>query len=65
MSIRTQCNMCGKLFDVYDEQHDFRLVRRLCYGSAHKGQDMELDLCCKCMDGLIEKCEITPLISIE
>lgn len=65
MSIITQCNLCGKLFDVFDDQHDFKIVRRLGYGSIHDGEDIELDLCCGCMDELIEKCEISPLITVE
>lgn len=63
MAIKTQCNLCGKIFDYFDDQHAFKLVRRLGYGSIHDGEDMELDLCCSCMDKLIEKCKISPIIN--
>lgn len=65
MSIKTQCNLCGKIFDTFDEQHDIKIVRRMGYGSMYDGDDIELDICCECIDNLIEKCEISPLIHRE
>lgn len=55
------CNKCGKEFDMWDEQEDFSIHRQAGYGSKYDGQNIELDLCCECMDKLIEECKISPL----
>lgn len=65
MAKRTQCNLCGKIFDVYDEQHDFSLVRRLGYGSVYDGNEIELDICCDCMDKLLDMCKVSPFVNEE
>lgn len=59
--IRT-CNICGKPFNEYDEEQDFSIVKRIGYGSVHDGKTLELDICCECMDKLIEKCVESPII---
>lgn len=59
------CNICGKEFDMWDEQEDFSLVRHVGYGSKYDGETIQLDMCCDCfdklMDGLIPKCAIPPV----
>lgn len=56
------CNMCGKKLDEYDIDEKFSLDRRLGYGSRNDGGMLELDLCCDCMDDLISKCKINPVV---
>lgn len=55
------CNKCGKKFDMWDTQEDFSIYRHCGYGSEHDGSDLELDLCCECMDKLIAECKISPI----
>ena len=57
----TKCNMCGKVFDNYDEFMGFSIHRILGYGSKYDGDTLELDLCCECVDKLIEMCTVSPL----
>ena len=65
MASRTVCNMCGKTFDIWDTQEDFSLHREVGYGSKYDGSVINLDLCCECMDKLIDniskKCAISPI----
>lgn len=56
------CNKCGKHFDIWDTQEDFSIYRRLGYGSKHDGDDLELDICCDCMDELIDSCKVSPIV---
>lgn len=58
------CNKCGKKLDMWDVQEDFSLQRTLGYGSRYDGDTLDLDLCCECMDKLIEECAIPPVKSL-
>lgn len=62
MSKTITCNKCGKEFDFWDEQEAFSLHRELGYGTKYDGAKLELDLCCKCMDELIESCKVNPVV---
>lgn len=59
------CNLCGKEFDVWDEQQDFVISKDIGYGSKFDGSHMRLDMCCDCfdilMDAVIQKCVISPI----
>lgn len=55
------CNKCGKKFDLWDTQEDFSIYRHCGYGSSYDGSELELDLCCECMDKLIAECAISPI----
>lgn len=55
------CNMCGKEFDMWDEQEDFSIYREIGYGSKYDMESLELDLCCECMDKIIDSCKISPV----
>lgn len=57
------CNMCGKKMDFYDIQENLSLRGEMGYGSVHDGECYCLDLCCECMDKLIDKCKISPLVT--
>ena len=62
----TVCNMCGKKFDIWDEQEAFGVYeRRIGYGSRYDGHGLKLDLCCNCMDKIIDQCVIHPTIDLE
>lgn len=60
------CNMCGKDFDIWDNQEDFALYRNIGYGSKYDEHKIELDLCCNCFDKLVDEyivpnCKINPM----
>lgn len=58
---KVYCNLCGKEFDEFDQQASFHISQRLGYGSVHDGDTLELDICCECMDKLIDGCELSPI----
>lgn len=56
------CNKCGNPFDMWDKQEAFHIYRQLGYGTKYDGSELELDLCCKCLEKLVEECKISPVI---
>lgn len=56
------CNMCGKELDIWDIQENFSIRGRFGYGTKYDGSDYDLDLCCGCMEKLIDECVISPII---
>ena len=59
------CNKCGRELDVWDLQEDFTIsIPEIGYGSLHDGCSLELRLCCRCMDKLIDKCKISPVTDL-
>jgi hypothetical protein len=46
--------MCGKEFDMWDEQENFRFEHRVGYGSVHDGEYIKINLCCDCFDKVID-----------
>ena len=62
MARKIICNKCGKEFDIYDEQENFSIHSyQIGYGSKYDGSGLQLDLCCECMDELIDSCKISPI----
>ena len=59
--VRKVCNMCGRDMDEVDEYENFSIHMSLGYGTKYDGAYLELDLCCHCMELLIEECEISPV----
>jgi len=59
------CSKCGKKFDIWDCQEDFRIHRQLGYGTKYDGDKLELNLCCKCVEELIDTCVLNPIIDNE
>lgn len=57
----TKCNKCGREFDLWDMQEDFSIQRSLGYGTKYDGDDLFLNLCCDCMEELIDSCKISPI----
>lgn len=62
MAKEITCNKCGKKFDIWDTQEHFSINTRMGYGTKYDGDDLELDLCCSCMEKLIDECVISPII---
>lgn len=56
------CNKCGKEMDIFDLQEKFSLQRNIQYGSKYDGAYLDIDLCCNCMDELIDGCVISPVV---
>ena len=48
------CSMCGKKFDMWDEQEDFCFVRHIGYGSKYGMMGLYLNLCCDCFDKIAD-----------
>lgn len=44
------CNLCGKVFDMWDEQEDFGFSYDVGYGSDYDGEHLEAHFCCACFD---------------
>lgn len=57
-SLKT-CTMCGKDFDLWDEQEGFSTERRIGYGSKYDGEELQFDFCCDCFDRIVDR--ISPL----
>lgn len=56
------CNMCGKAFDTWDLQEGFGFHSLyIGYGSKYDENSLDLDLCCECMDKIIDACMISPV----
>ena len=65
MAKTTTCNLCGKEFDMWDAAEATSIYKRLGYGSKYDEDWLELDICCKCLDTIIDQCEINPIIPYE
>lgn len=61
MPRRIVCNLCGRPLDEFDRQEDFSIHRYLGYGTKHDGERLNLSICCRCMDTIIDQCEVTPV----
>ena len=46
---------------MWDEQEGFSIRTRCGYGTKYDGDEIELDLCCDCMEKLIDECKISPV----
>jgi hypothetical protein len=62
----TICNVCGKTFDMSDEQEGFGFNYDVGYGSVHDGEKIRLDMCCECFDKVLEYvlplCKHSPIV---
>ena len=59
---KTVCNKCGKKLDFWDKQENFSLRGIFGYGTVFDGEKYKLNLCCDCMEKLVKKCAISPII---
>lgn len=48
------CTMCGKKFDMWDEQENFSIRKTVGYGSGYDGSKINLQLCCGCFDKVLD-----------
>lgn len=55
------CNLCGKEFDQWDKLGNFSICKRLGYGSKYDGETVNIDICCDCMEKLVESCVVSPI----
>lgn len=62
MNIR-YCNICGNKMDFWDIQEDYTIHTTAGYGSKYDEEEIELHICCDCMDKLIDRCTISPIAS--
>ena len=57
------CNICGDKLEVYD---GFSLSHQFGYGSKRDGDTINLDLCSKCLDKIVDNlermCKHNPII---
>lgn len=58
------CNKCGKKLDIWDIKENFSIKKTIGYGSKYDGDELSIDLCCDCMDEIIESCVIPPVQSL-
>ena len=65
MAKKMYCNKCGKEMDFWDKQEEFSIHTHCGYGTKFDGSDLELDLCCDCMEELADGCKIPPVADIE
>lgn len=61
LTMKRVCNGCGKELDFWDEQQDFSIHKQIGYGSFYDGDYIDLQVCCDCMDRIIEKCAVSPI----
>lgn len=61
ISSKVVCNMCGRDFDTWDKQEDFSIHKRCGYGTKYDGETLNLDICCDCMERLIDSCKVSPI----
>ena len=63
---KTLCNICGREFDEWDNQEKLGLHTSFGYGTKFDGNYLDLDVCCTCFDGLMDKliqmCKINPIV---
>lgn len=60
---KTVCSICGKEYNCFDEVEDFSIHKERCgYGTMFDGDKLDLNICCSCMNDLIDKCKVSPVI---
>ena len=62
MAKKVYCNKFGKEMDFWDRQEEFSIHTICGYGTEYDGSTLELDLCCDCMEELVNSCKISPVI---
>lgn len=57
------CNKCNNEFDLYDIHNGIKIRKRMGYGSLYDEDTVELNLCTKCFDKLINDCINSPIVN--
>lgn len=60
--MKMRCNKCGKEMDIWDRQENFSINGICGYGTKYDGSKIQLNLCCDCMEELIDACVVSPVI---
>ena len=55
------CNICGEPLDNFDFMQRFKIHTNIGYGSKFDGENLNINICCICMDHLIERCKVSPI----
>ena len=56
--ITITCTVCGKNFNEWDEQADFKIeYPNIGYGSQYDCTSIKANLCCECFDSMIQALE--------
>ena len=58
---KTICNRCGKIFDIWDTAEQFKIHKQCGYGTKFDGDGLVLNICCSCLEELVEGCVISPI----
>ena len=58
------CNLCGREMDFADAVADFKLYKYLGYGTKYDGDLLDMKICCKCMERLIDACAKSPVTNV-
>ena len=61
----TRCNMCGRTFTPIDKYGGILIDEILGYGTKYDGEYLRINMCCECLESMIEKCVISPINSVE
>lgn len=61
------CTMCGKQYDFFDAQENFRIDQYVGYGSKYDEDHIIMNLCCDCFDRLMDfaipLCKEDPIVN--
>ena len=60
--MKMRCNKCGKEMNIWDRQEKFSIHSICGYGTKYDGSEIQLNLCCDCMEELIDICVVSPVI---
>ena len=59
----TTCNICGQAFNSFDKIEDYAIHKERCgYGSRFDGDELDMHICLSCMNNLIDKCKVSPIM---
>lgn len=61
MARKKICNVCGNPLHLTDLCADYSISTQIGYGSAYDGGELNLHLCCDCLDRLIASCKVNPV----
>lgn len=65
MTQDVRCNVCGRPFGLVDKYGGLFIDEVLGYGTKHDGERLCMNICCRCLESMIERCAILPLKSTE
>ena len=63
-SAERRCNKCGRVISQYEgflRLNNYTMP----YGSKYDSDILNMTLCVDCLDGIVEKCDINPIDSVD